>query len=57
MILTVSDASGQQLANTVKSERTSPRTDGVRTSPTDNLGVSYPQGLGATYNVQVDNAT
>ena len=57
LILTVTDASGQQLADTVKSERTSLRTDGVRTTTTDNIAVSYPQGLGATYNVQVDNAT
>ena len=57
LILTVSDVSGQQLAHTIKPERTSLRTDGVRTSTSDNLAVSYPQGLAASYNVQVDNAT
>ena len=57
LILSVSDSSGQQLAYTVKTERTSLRTDGVHTTTTDNIAVSYPKGLGSTYNVQVDNAT
>ena len=53
--LNVLDASGNQVANGIKAESTSLRTDGVRTTTTDNISVSYPQGDGSSYSLQVNN--
>jgi hypothetical protein len=53
--LNVFDASGNQVANGVKAESTSLRTNGTRTTTTDNIAVSYPTGGGSRYSLQVDN--
>jgi hypothetical protein len=51
MGVTILDATGKQVANTVKSASTAPRYDGVRTTTTDTLVLAYPQGNGATYKI------
>jgi hypothetical protein len=53
--LNVLDANGNQVANGIKAESTSLRTDGTRTTTTDNIAVSYPQGGGSSYKLQVNN--
>ena len=45
------DASGNQIASGIKSESTALRTDGVRTTTTDNIAVSYPTGSASTYSL------
>ena len=51
--ISVSDANGSQLAFGTKSTSEPPNGGGVRTSTTDNIAVSYPQGSGKTYSVSV----
>ena len=52
--LNVLDAKGALVANGIKSESTSYRTDGKRTSMTDVISVSYPKGGASSYSLQVD---
>ncbi len=53
--LNVFDANGNQVANGVKGESTIPASNGIRTATTDNISVSYPQGVGSSYSLQVNN--
>jgi hypothetical protein len=53
--LNVLDAKGTLVANGIKSQSTSLRTDGKRTTATDSISVSYPKGGGSSYSLQVDN--
>jgi len=54
--LNVFDASGALVSSTVRSESTTPQYNGVRTTVTDNIAVSYPTGAGATYSLSVGGA-
>jgi hypothetical protein len=53
--LSVLDAKGNLVANSIKSESTSLRTDGKRTTTADSIAVSYPKGGGSSYSLQVNN--
>lgn len=51
--LSVADTTGAQIAFGNKSTSEPPNFSGVRTTTTDNIAVSYPQGAGKTYSVSV----
>jgi len=51
--LNVFDSTGALVSSGVKSESTSPRSDGVRTTTTDNIAVPYPSGSASTYSLSV----
>jgi hypothetical protein len=53
--LNVLDATGTLVANGIKSEGTSLRTDGKRTSIADSIAASYPKGGASSYSLQVNN--
>ena len=53
--LNVFDANLNPVANGIKAESTSLRTDGIRTTTTDNIAVSYPKGVGSSYSLQINN--
>ena len=54
--LNVSDSSGNQVANTVKSESTALSFSGIRTTTTDNIAAPYPSGGASTYSLSVGPA-
>ena len=51
--LNVYDASGKLVAGTAKSESTALSSNGVRTTTTDNIAVSYPTGGASTYQLTI----
>ena len=53
LALNVKDSTGALVASAVKSESTALRTDGVRTTTTDNIAVPYPKGGASTYSLSV----
>ncbi len=55
--LNVYDSTGALVASGVRSESTAPRTDGVRTTTTDNFSVPYPKGGASTYSLSVGPAS
>jgi hypothetical protein len=54
LTLDVFDSGHAQIAHMVKSESTVPSSSGVRSTTTDNISASYPQGQRATYTVTVN---
>ena len=51
--ISVTGTSGNQVASGVKATSEPPNGSGVRSSTTDNISVSYPQGGGATYSLSI----
>jgi len=52
--LDVFDSNQGQLGHTLQTEKTAVNSSGVRSTTTDNIAVSYPQGQGATYALTVN---